>query len=798
MELQVRILFIFLAILGFTACESPYSFTKKDLRTYRDDVKELFEFGLQNYLDFGYPYDEVRPVSCEPKTRNFDNPADYPTNDVLGNFTATLIDSLTTVAIMGDMERFLSLVNLVKQTFPSKFDVDSTVQLFESTIRILGSLISSHLYATDPRKAVYLRDDEYDGFLLELAVDIADRLLPAYLETNTGLPIARINLKNGMKSVDVATMNENNLAGMATPMFEFTMLSYLTHDRKYSEVTRFAYDTLWEHLKSTLGLLPESIDPYTLQEYSMVSGVGASSDSYYEYALKGAILFNDDKLMDIWEESYKNLKLSSKTDWFYANVMSGQGSVAYSWIDALGAFFPGVQVLAGDVDDAILKHTMYLKLWNTFGGIPERWQFDSIGVWDTLPLPWYPLRPEFIESTYYLYRATKDPFYLNIGHHILNDFKYRFRFMCGFAGRQDLQYDTVQDRMETFVLSETLKYLYLLFDEENELNHSSENVIFSTEAHPMWLTTDMITDFENNNFFDDELYKGHLEQCKIHLKSHAIERQKQRQHVVYAVNGGTVVKSYSHEKPNILTGDAYESVQNETHRLNIFGEFQKLKPGKVCSSSYSLFGKKEQEDIISLPYSKILSEFGRLFEIDYRYNETLNKPEHLEGYRQFEIEPAFYSLWAETSGGRSTSQLPATTESFDMIFDLPGKYARSQFDNGDIYCDTLQSRRKMRVEKLFPGSIDVFGKKVNPTIFADIDRQFLHNPHCDGKSQVSPSAAYRVTVVDGLDVPEDAIVVINRGDIVSPRLGDLYAQFGYNKFDQVFFGCIPFVNVFLE
>ena len=115
-----------------------------------------------------------------------------------------------------------------------------------------------------------------------------------------------------------------------------------------------------------------------------------------------------------------------------------------------------------------------------------------------------------------------------------------------------------------------------------------------------------------------------------------------------------------------------------------------------------------------------------------------------------------------------------------------------------IYCDTLQSRRKMRVEKLFPGSIDVFGKKVNPTIFADIDRQFLHNPHCDGKSQVSPSAAYRVTVVDGLDVPEDAIVVINRGDIVSPRLGDLYAQFGYNKFDQVFFGCIPFVNVFLE
>jgi hypothetical protein len=44
----------------------------------------------------------------------------------------------------------------------------------------------------------------------------------------------------------------------------------------------------------------------------------------------------------------------------------------------------------------------------------------------------------------------------------------------------------MDDKMETFFLSETLKYLWLLFDEENEFN--GVDWIFTTEAHPLPVT----------------------------------------------------------------------------------------------------------------------------------------------------------------------------------------------------------------------------------------------------------------------------------------------------------------------
>jgi endoplasmic reticulum Man9GlcNAc2 1,2-alpha-mannosidase len=40
-----------------------------------------------------------------------------------------------------------------------------------------------------------------------------------------------------------------------------------------------------------------------------------------------------------------------------------------------------------------------------------------------------------------------------------------------------------RDKMETFFLGETLKYLYLLFDENNTL--PLDKYVFNTEAHPL-------------------------------------------------------------------------------------------------------------------------------------------------------------------------------------------------------------------------------------------------------------------------------------------------------------------------
>lgn len=274
------------------------------------------------------------------------------------------------------MPRFRDAVRLVERTFPDgEFDVDSTVQVFETSIRVLGSLLSSHLYATDRTKAVYL-GHEYDGSLLRLAQNMADRLLPAYL-TYTGLPVPRINVKwkFNFPSFTDSLVTENNVAAMSCPMFEFTILSYLTGDSKYERVTRYAFDKVWS-LRTDLDLLPMSFHPEKLTPYTSMTGIGASIDSFFEYALKGAVLFDDAELMNIWNVAYESLKTHCKNDWLFANVLADTGQTFVPWIDSLSAFFPGLQVLAGDLDDAIAKHLLFLKIWNTFGGIPERWNFS--------------------------------------------------------------------------------------------------------------------------------------------------------------------------------------------------------------------------------------------------------------------------------------------------------------------------------------------------------------------------------------------------------------------------------------
>ena len=57
----------------------------------------------------------------------------------------------------------------------------------------------------------------------------------------------------------------------------------------------------------------------------------------------------------------------------------------------------------------------------------------------------------------YARQATRDPFYLDVGERILNDFIYRAKVDCGLCGIQDLRTNARDDRMESFALSETLK-----------------------------------------------------------------------------------------------------------------------------------------------------------------------------------------------------------------------------------------------------------------------------------------------------------------------------------------------------
>lgn len=790
-----------LIVISTSYCRATFNtFNKTELASKRESVKSLITFTLDQYLQHGYPYDEVKPFSCEPKFRNFDDINDIGTNDVLGNFTTTLIDSLTTVAVIGDRELFLEMTNLVHSTYSNynlTFAINSTVQVFETTIRIIGGLISSHLYATDPNKKVYLGNDYRDDFLLKLAKDMADRLLKAYL-TPTGLPFPRINLLNGMKGLPNQLIDENNAAGIASPIFEFTLLSYLTYDEKYAKISRFAFEKIWSK-RSNLDLLPMSINPLTTRLYMTQTGIGASVDSFYEYALKSSILFNDDSLYKIWEKSYNALKVTSKSDWFYTNIFSHTGQLSSHWIDSLSAFFPGLQVLYGDVEDAKLKHLMSLKLWNTFGGIPERWNFqifmnqnhmenltDEQSISNVLSLEWYPLRPEFIESTYFLYRATKDPFYLNIGYRILDDLLFRFKKDCGLCGIQDIAKGEFQDRMETFVISETLKYLYLLFDDDNEIHHGRDNVIFSTEAQPVWLSNDMIRNYEQNKFFNDTSYMEHLIKCE------------QEEMEILQWNERYVKSKAAGEE---ITVD-FNTLDEYYRHLPVDPVIENLIPG---IGQCPLLDKSEYlSDFI---FSPMLSNFDRLFEIDHRYNDTLLQPYYQKEYPMIEIDDRFYHWYADPR--KSICRFPSTTESFELMISFDGEYTPITIDKDDRgHIDTVTMKymtgtRKFRMELLQPNQIDTFNQEILEVDNMQIPRRDLHtgtkgrpNPRDNGV------VVYRVTVVDGQPLQNDTIVQINGPEFMAQMDSQREQQdsallAGFNIHKQVLLGGIPVVNLFL-
>lgn len=293
-------------------------------------------------------------------------------NDVCGDFSLTLIDTLDTLAILGDYEEFEEGVNLVIQHVPS-FDINSKVQVFEVTIRVLGGLLSAHIYATNPNLLGGYKLKRYNGELLELAVDLADRLLPAFLAP-TGIPYPRINLRSGLIPGETT---ETCAAGAGSLLLEFGTLSRLTGNPIYENLARTAFYQVYKRRHQSTDLLGNTIDAETGLWTNTITGIGAGVDSFFEYAVKAYILFDDASYWDIWHTLYEAIKthLQDHNKFIYKNINFVSTALATTWIDSLAAYFPGLLVLVGDIEAAIKGHLEYWGIWSTFQMIPERFNY---------------------------------------------------------------------------------------------------------------------------------------------------------------------------------------------------------------------------------------------------------------------------------------------------------------------------------------------------------------------------------------------------------------------------------------
>ncbi|KAJ9536984.1 hypothetical protein OSB04_029717 [Centaurea solstitialis] len=392
------IAFIFILIISQALIFKAFAegVTFQEAKHLRNEVSGMFYHAFDGYMKHAFPRDELKPLSCEGE-------------DTLGGYALTLIDSLDTLALLGDKERFSSSVEWISKNV--RFDINKTVSLFETTIRILGGLLSAHLIASD--YSTGMRVPSYDDELLHLAEDLARRLLPAF-DTPTGIPFGSVNLLHG---VDKNESKITSTAGGGTLTLEFGVLSRLTNDPIFEQVTKNSVRGIWA-CRSRINLVGAHIDVFTGEWTQKDAGIGTSIDSFYEYLLKAYLLFGDEEYLYIFQEAYGAAMHYLFHDPWYVEVNMNSAALVWPLFNSLQAFWPGLQVLAGDIDPAIRTHTAFFSVWKRYGFTPEGFNLASFAVQHGQKS--YPLRPELIESTYWLYKATRDPRYLDVGRDIVS------------------------------------------------------------------------------------------------------------------------------------------------------------------------------------------------------------------------------------------------------------------------------------------------------------------------------------------------------------------------------------------
>ena len=417
------------------------------------EVKAEFLHAWNGYKKYAWGHDDLKPLS-----KSYHDWYPQP-------LLMTAVDSLDTMIMMGMDDE----VAVTKQYILDNlsFDKDIEVQNFEVTIRLLGGLLTSYQLTNDKR-------------FLDLAEDLGNRLLPVF-NSPTGMPYRYVNLKTGKVSRPVS-----NPAETGTLIIEFGTLSKLTGKPVFYEKAKRALVATYDR-RSKIGLVGEWINVETGSWTKNDSHISGAIDSYYEYLLKCSLLFGDRDCKRMWDESIVAINKyladefnggSGKELWYgHADMNTGErGATTYG---ALDAFFPAVLALSGDLKRAQRLQDSSYRMWNHEGIEPEEFDYRARKVVS----PGYPLRPEIVESTYYLYRYTKDRKYLLMGEQLWRDFVKHCRTEAGYAALKSVVTKEKTDSMQSFLFAETFKYFYLLFSPPSTLEF--EKVIFNTEAHPI-------------------------------------------------------------------------------------------------------------------------------------------------------------------------------------------------------------------------------------------------------------------------------------------------------------------------
>lgn len=481
---------------------APGNLSKSDAKwaPMAGEVRDAFLHAWRGYKRYAWGQDELKPLSKKG-------------TDTFGNVGMMILDSLTTLKLLGLEEEFERAAKFVDKEL--SFDsADRDISVFEVTIRALGGLLGAH--ALTGRRT-----------FLERAEELGRRLLPA-LNTTSGLPRPRWNIaRQGAQASDEPTI----LAEAGSLQLEFRYLSALTGDARFRQAADRCFEAVQEAARSAgvRGLLPVHLTPPHVAPPRLARdkvALGALADSYYEYILKQWLQSpGETRFRDLWFEVLDDMpKLVRGGAALPQSVAKGKphpplrlvemepsGSLIYK-TDHLSCFAPGMIALAlrnvpasdfGERNRSLWRHIAEgtaagcMELWaSTASGLaPEYALLSERGA----PQPEFSLkpvsgwtagrhsflRPETAESLFYLHRLTGDAKYRRMGKKMFHAIVKHAKVDAGFASVRHVDQVPTQklDEMQSFVMAETFKYLFLLFSPAEALD--LDKYVLNTEAHPL-------------------------------------------------------------------------------------------------------------------------------------------------------------------------------------------------------------------------------------------------------------------------------------------------------------------------
>jgi mannosyl-oligosaccharide alpha-1,2-mannosidase len=456
-------------------------------------VRAAMEHAWSGYRQYAWGSDFLKPSS---------NGSSNP----MGLMT-TLIDGLDTLFLMNLSAEVEAGVQEIAENFRGN-QSPNPCSNFEVTIRILAGLLSAY-------------DLTGDDALLERAVQVGDIFWPAY-DTPTSLPKTVVVPSTGASYNFAWAGDASVLSEAGTVQLEMLALGVRSGVKQFADKAIASWQTLLQAAKdSPDGLLGIYINPATGKTTSNRVTFGANGDSFYEYQLKmwqmlggspvapsnlhGVVPLNVSVPLAaetlsafvrtvqtvrkvLWQvSSHGRAYLAERENGHLVHKMDHlvcfwAGTLAHAHV--LEVEVPGVDLLA---DAAALSQTCLDFYRTTKSGLgPELVYFkDKKDFVDGADF--YLLRPEAVESFFYLWHATGDDTWRDAAWTVFTAIEKHCKTDVAYTAVKLLnsEHPTSRDQMESFFLAETLKYLYLTFSDTDML--PLNEFVFNTEAHPLSL-----------------------------------------------------------------------------------------------------------------------------------------------------------------------------------------------------------------------------------------------------------------------------------------------------------------------